>query len=726
MVRQRQPKGGEQQKEKKHLQRRNNGGSNGRLQGKNFKMLRNMLVLVVVFIMIGSIFISKGTLQVHPDTLNQDLCTTTDQGDCTNGRMIYEVTPEMNNESAIIMGGVEKEVEKVEEGTSTCSVYLAPSSVLGGGMGMFTTKEVKKGAKILPADGPSIPIIDPDQSQRSLDAWVNLFASYWWESGISDPALYESQHTAEYQITMGALPNSHPYLNNMDVGHPAIVPYDDSFMDRMADPGAGASSYYMGRHTIAYMDMDAGEEVFLEYPDDYMNAISEKYNIPKRSDYEDVGMIVLKLYRKYGNNFSAWKNDEIFTLSPAKLQSLLPKTQKDVERVLAVATNPSDAEDLSLAIAKEISVNRRSPKWIEEHGVCLDNILPGMSTNTQAGKGAIAQRFMKKGSTVAPASLLQITNRDALRIPAFEGDQWQLLLNYCLGHPSSSLLLCPNTNAVLLNHCSSRRPDIHPCGKGGGEPNARYRWAEWDVATDVWLNKTIAQMEEEGGRGLSLELVATRDIEQGEEVFIDYGISWEKAWDEHVQKWEPPVYHIGKEEKWTSAAKLNEELLPLKLAPNLSADHVSLDSRNVLFTGCYYYEDDEGFFESFDEDEGSSWEGQPMDEVITNYGRTYGHKYPVHENRVYSDGSFWPCVVFRNEISPGTGEESYTVRIIQSHVHETTIWEQKSLPRIISNYSRRSIRHFYLPYQSDLHSPLAFRHHIELPEELLPVIWRDR
>ena len=47
-----------------------------------------------------------------------------------------------------------------------------------------------------------------------------------------------------------------------------------------------------------------------------------------------------------------------------------------------------------------------------------------------------------------------------------------------------------------------------------------------------------------------LEFVASRDIQPGEEVFIDYGEEWQNAWDEHVKKWEP----ISKESdltRWT-------------------------------------------------------------------------------------------------------------------------------------------------------------------------------
>jgi len=35
--------------------------------------------------------------------------------------------------------------------------------------------------------------------------------------------------------------------------------------------------------------------------------------------------------------------------------------------------------------------------------------------------------------------------------------------------------------------------------------------------------------------GLSFEYVALRDIEEGEEIFMDYGEEWEDAWEQHVK-----------------------------------------------------------------------------------------------------------------------------------------------------------------------------------------------
>jgi hypothetical protein len=39
--------------------------------------------------------------------------------------------------------------------------------------------------------------------------------------------------------------------------------------------------------------------------------------------------------------------------------------------------------------------------------------------------------------------------------------------------------------------------------------------------------------------GLSIDYIATRDIYEGDEVFMNYGNEWERAWEEHVQTWKP-------------------------------------------------------------------------------------------------------------------------------------------------------------------------------------------
>eukprot|EP01083_Nonionella_stella_P145130 454181_1 len=83
-----------------------------------------------------------------------------------------------------------------------------------------------------------------------------------------------------------------------------------------------------------------------------------------------------------------------------------------------------------------------------------------------------------------------------------------------------------------------------------------------------------------------MEVVATRDILEGEEVFIDYGQDFEEAWEDYVLDWESPYED---NEKWTSAKELNDMLAPLRIAPDFSEKFKSTDNRGVFFTGFHIW-----------------------------------------------------------------------------------------------------------------------------------------
>ncbi len=183
-----------------------------------------------------------------------------------------------------------------------------------------------------------------------------------------------------------------------------------------------------------------------------------------------------------------------------------------------------------LAKRTTVDVQKQNVSWIEENGICLEKIRPNPSTIDGAGLGAFAQITIPKGDIISPAPLLNIPNRDSLLTYRTKLDEkgtrvkiddnpigHQLLLNYCFGHEKSQLLFCPETNAVLINHC---RQGGKYCN--GNSPNAKVQWAgQWDPTTNEWLQKStedIRRLTAAGSRGLSLEIIATRDIKPGEEV----------------------------------------------------------------------------------------------------------------------------------------------------------------------------------------------------------------
>ena len=113
--------------------------------------------------------------------------------------------------------------------------------------------------------------------------------------------------------------------------------------------------------------------------------------------------------------------------------------------------------------------------------------------------------------------------------------------------------------AVSLNTCNRLLNREGSCDPKLG-PNAILRWAtDFDPETSEWLEQTVDEINERvenGRRGLSLEVVATRDIAQDEEIYIDYGASWEKAWETHVASWIPPQLEEG--EAFVPIAEINE------------------------------------------------------------------------------------------------------------------------------------------------------------------------
>lgn len=121
---------------------------------------------------------------------------------------------------------------------------------------------------------------------------------------------------------------------------------------------------------------------------------------------------------------------------------------------------------------------------------------------------------------MVPAPVLHVVKKDALMLYERDGKEkvgheigMSLLMNYCFGDSKSSMLLCPMTSAMLLNHCSWRTKD---CGPNG--PNAEVRWSSgWDAPSHEWREKTLGQIRKETRRLLSFEVVALRDISPGEE-----------------------------------------------------------------------------------------------------------------------------------------------------------------------------------------------------------------
>lgn len=386
------------------------------------------------------------------------------------------------------------------------------------------------------------------------------------------------------------------------------------------------------------------------------------------------------------------------------VRNLIPATAEQLLDVIKSA-NRWYTIGIVRQIATQVGTTPRSPNWIRKHGLCVENLIPGESYLPDAGRGAFAHFAMKKDEIVVPVPTLQIVNKDVLTMWDPETgtrNSTQLLINYCFGHSESSLLLCPITNAILINHCSSRKPG--PGCKNG--PNAKVQRASaWDGSGPQWWDMSMEELALQESRGINMEIVALRDIMQGEEVFIDYGPEWEAAWEKHVASWTPPQ----RSKRFMPAVTANR-IPTLALKQFISHDLRKVKNHPNLFTACIYWDSTLDSEVTIDGD--PNWWKKLSDEELMNTYANDGSRF-TQDYEEHSDKSHFKChVIDSNE--RGT---KYTVRIVVSKKH---------VPVFLYNYPRDSIHFFSKPYSSDQHLPNAFRHHIGIADEIMPVQWKDR
>jgi hypothetical protein len=420
--------------------------------------------------------------------------------------------------------------------------------------------------------------------------------------------------------------------------------------------------------------------------------------------------------------------------------ALLPINRYEFEYIKS-NVDPHDIDTLAKFLAVYKGLNTKTVDDIRRDGMCMERMKPGHSTIPQAGQGGFAQFKIRKGEMIVPAPVLHIMDKDVLALYDPEtGNRTgtQLLINYCFGHEDSSVLLCPDTNALLINHCSTRMKDWKQhCPNG---PNAEHRWASgWDATSDKWRQMSLDELNKQKERGLALEIVALRNIEPNEEVTIDYGEEWEKAWKEFVASWTPPPRQASADTTWITATEANAK----PLGPIMD-DFVSHDLRHVrqheyLFTGCQYHPDEEDLKMAYRIPAGGNatktesneralvdWMDMSDEDILARYA-TDGSRFLYHGTgySTHLDSSHYPCAILLPENSTDN-DKTYTVRILASpYKKEAQPWEKADVPRILTNYSRNSIHYFVRPQQSDQHLPGVFRHPMGFRKDQFPEQWKN-
>lgn len=342
--------------------------------------------------------------------------------------------------------------------------------------------------------------------------------------------------------------------------------------------------------------------------------------------------------------------------------------------------------------------SERPVQYLKEYGTCGDLIREDLSTIRQAGRGAFATRDLPEGARVSPLPLIHIGDRSVLEMYEFvdikskKREQrrlagYQLLVNYCFGHTNSTLLLCPyGPLSNLVNHNQTRA-------------NVKLIWSDPKKGNheSELLAKDVVEFSNERTAKLSMDLVAIRDIEEGEELFLDYGDAWEKAWQNHIRQWESPE---GASD-YISAFQLNEEAKTARF-------RTEFEQMMKPYPGNVNVECDSEIWTRIN---------QTLFEITGKINITKPDEYEywvcdILRHRQVNDTILYTVVVTRppGEMKKKKGEE-----------------DEKALEPFVklADIPQMAIRFTDRPYTTDQFLKNAFRHPIQIPEKLFPEKWKN-
>jgi hypothetical protein len=350
---------------------------------------------------------------------------------------------------------------------------------------------------------------------------------------------------------------------------------------------------------------------------------------------------------------------------------------------------------------------------------CLDNLLEVQASSIpDIGQGLFAKTAIPKGTMLLSTPVVAMHRDELDRTKDYhyptttttttdDQPKHQLLLNYAFGHKNSELLFVPyGPLAGYINHRTSSS-DTNGAVKAGA--NVQIQWHEPNQQNDNLSRRqqhhhpelfelTASQVSTLHGKGLLIDFVATRDISQGEEVFLDYGNEWATAWKTHVENWKDHTTTT------TSSAAEYERRHDTALIPT-QAILESNPYPDNLETVCSY---------------------QPFWDLVEDpeRGILQQHTWIDYENHQ----CLMPCIIldrYSEEIE-SEGEDDhwevlYMAQLVEGQYDNMDIADECRLEAaydyIVIDMQRSGIQLLDKPYTTDTFLPHAFRHEIGVPSE---------
>lgn len=595
-----------------------------------------------------------------------------------------------------------------------CTTYLAPSSIRNSGLGMFTTTPYQKDEQF---PFPEIGMLLQERAYHYsyTNKKEKLLSQYPWAAEVLTLGGHEVGYGETITPGLGMLANCHLGLMNMK--HTDILWKVEPWRDgtdslfrtdslTMEDVGRGAHSWHGRVMFGAHAPIQAGEELFVSYGDEWFTGREELLGIvPGEAHFREADELLrsftLENERKVGEgqeenhadrSANYWKLLKDALKKDKRLRVALPKTLQDVPEALALGTARFSAKDSIRSIA-----------WLEENGACIDNIVAGVSTIPQAGRGAFATRSINEGDPITTTPVVTL-EREELNLwekikqtdeggAVMELMGHQLLLNYCYGVTNSSLLFFPYAPSVnFINHGSVE------------DSNAEIRWSKAPYHQAEWLNTTVDEMKDKLKTGLLFDIIATRDIRRGEEILLFYGKDWEENWDEHIKEWasmdeedvddDRPILNLTERLGVPTTNDLNQ----IEQNPTVRTKDEQSDDPYppYIMTRCHF---------------------EPPENCIP----------PKHSTDIHCQSrwklTFDPlqlhnCTILSRESIGGIDWYTAQVEVTLEGKIEITL-------HLVEYMTRDAIRFVDRPYSKDQYAHGVFRQVIGLPDGIMPMHWMD-
>eukprot|EP00986_Skeletonema_menzelii_P017587 scaffold20570_cov148-Skeletonema_menzelii.AAC.8 len=526
-----------------------------------------------------------------------------------------------------------------------CGLYLAPSSLPFAGLGLFSGTSIPANTPLNnyiggtypgynPNDPPlwtdiAIPIADdykalPFRGQQLCPSWLG----YVWPKHLG--ALVNLWNNQPFPTVQPGLPKMDPGLqladgieffmddydeetqndddfepstriNAFSPGLASLANHDGDFVniDRSYessrvdyeglkapwDAGAGAFTPHHNMLYTAYIDVEKGMELFLDYGPKFHEHITKR-NKQLRDIQGKKKRAVTGFADDISRDWDLMETQEK-TQCPRELPTEKAKRERlkvgmgvdsstlasDEKPYIEYRPNdhhPEDEEGDEEEYDNEEEDDDDKPdgwnvkplEWLYDNGVCLSSGKLWIGNTTEdAGRALFATTGIAQGEIVLTSPLIAL-RRDDFRIYKSDPDAEherdtvdkstviaeELLLNYAYGHPKSPMLFVPTAPmANFINHGGEEDANVQIRWPTAGSKTARlFDWAynrqKEDIYDDkfesrnhnAWLKDHPIDVMEKSGK-LAFEYVALREIKEDEEILIDYGSLWDDAWDEFVE-----------------------------------------------------------------------------------------------------------------------------------------------------------------------------------------------